>query len=94
MKITKQQLHQIIKEELINVMNEIARPKDINWELIGKNYLKALYHEGGGLDYKQAKQKVKQEVEAARAQPGGLETLRDKVQQELDIDITTSVDIK
>ena len=44
MNITKQELHQIIKEELISVMYEITQPKDINWELISKNYLKALFH--------------------------------------------------
>ena len=83
MQISKKELNQIIQEELVGVLSEIAKPTDINWEVIGKNYLKALYH-------KKAKQKVKSEVEAARDTPGGLEGLRSKIQKELDIDITES----
>tara|TARA_R110002020_G_scaffold445412_4_gene657302 strand:+ start:232 stop:528 length:297 start_codon:yes stop_codon:yes gene_type:complete len=91
MNITKQELHQIIKEELISVMYEITQPKDINWELISKNYLKALFHNDPDLNYSQAKDKVKQEVTAAREQPGGIESLRSRVLKQLNIDITTSV---
>lgn len=87
MQISKKELNQIILEELTGLLDEIAKPKDINWEVIGKNYLKALYHKGGNIDYNEAKKKVKSEVEAARDTPGGLETLRVKVQKELDIDI-------
>ena len=87
MQISKKELNQIILEELTGLLDEIAKPKDINWEVIGKNYLKALYHKGGNLDYNQAKQRVKSEVEAARNSPGGLEALRSKVQKELDVDI-------
>lgn len=90
MQISKKELNQIIQEELVGVLSEIAKPTDINWEVIGKNYLKALYHKGGGIDYEKAKQKVKSEVEAARDTPGGLEDLRSKIQKELDIDITES----
>ena len=49
MKITKSELHQVIREELIGVMNEIAQPKNINWELVSKNYLKALFHKNPDL---------------------------------------------
>jgi len=90
MKIAKQELHQLIKEELSEILKELTRPQEINWELVGKNYLKALYHKGGGIGYEEAKQKVKQEVKAARRQPGGLEALTQKVKSELDIDITAS----
>ena len=87
MQISKKELNQIILEELTGLLDEIAKPKDINWEVIGKNYLKALYHKGGNLNYNQAKQRVRSEVAAARNSPGGLEALRSKVQKELDVDI-------
>ena len=93
MNITKQELHEIIKEELIAILNEVAKPEDINWEIVGKNYLKALYHKGGNLQYEEAKQKVRQEVRLAQQTPGGLEDLRNRVQKELDVDITVNKNI-
>lgn len=87
MQISKKELNQIILEELTGLLDEIAQPKDINWEVVGKNYLKALFHADGGLQYDEAKRIVNDEVKAARDTPGGLEALQAKVKKELDIDI-------
>tara|TARA_R100000005_G_C4944671_1_gene167712 strand:+ start:386 stop:661 length:276 start_codon:yes stop_codon:yes gene_type:complete len=86
MQISKKELNQIILEELTGLLDEIAQPKDINWEVVGKNYLKALFHKED-INYNEAKRIVNDEVKAARDTPGGLEALRAKVQKELDIDI-------
>ena len=86
MNITKQTLHQIIKEELENVLREFVNPKTINWEEIEKKYLAAVLHSGDVAGLEAAKERVRQDINTAK-QPGGLEGLVAAAKEEFDIDL-------
>ena len=86
MNITKAGLHRIIKEELENVLNELVNPKTINWEEISSKYLAAVLHSGEVDGLEAAKEKVQQDISAAK-QTGGLEDLVAAAKEEFDIDL-------
>jgi len=86
MKITKQELHHIIKEELEKVLYEVVNPKTVNWEEIQSKYLAAVYQSDHGLGFEAAKDKVRSDIEQAK-QAGGLEQLVAAAKEEFDIDL-------
>ena len=91
MKITKQELHQIISEEISAAVLSLkeSKPDKINWDKISSRYKAVLLHKGEE-DPKNIDQIVKQKISNAKITPNGLEDLRRDVLQVYNFDITSN----
>jgi len=90
MKISKQELHKIITEELSNTLSTLREgvdPSKINWDKIAAKYEAVLLHKGEE-DPKSAKASVLKAIENAKSMPNGLEDLRRDVLNVYQLDIT------
>ncbi len=93
MDISRQELHQIIREELEKVLYEVVNPDTINWGEIQSKYLAAVYQSDKGLDFEAAKDKVRSDIEQAK-QAGGLERLVASAKEEFDVDLMRIEEVK
>tara|TARA_R100000234_G_scaffold36979_1_gene21947 strand:- start:1362 stop:1649 length:288 start_codon:yes stop_codon:yes gene_type:complete len=89
MKITKQELHQIISEEISAAVLSLAESKldKVNWDRISSRYKAVLLHKGD-VDAKDVDNIVQQKISVAKMQPNGLEDLRKDVLKIYNFDIT------
>ena len=90
MKISKQELHKIITEELSNTLSTLREgidPSKINWDKIAARYEAVLLHKGEE-DPKSAKKSALTAIKNAKLTPNGLEELRREVLSVYQFDIT------